>query len=210
MVHSIFEQLRGCIDGDADVVFKQLRDINVSLFDALYIGEGDKSGPYTRGEAAIIILYIIYAYSKESDFLILGAETSEERYGIAQRVNLPEYLHQKVVKLSCPVVRAVVVAYLNKQTGRVFKYLQLKKDLYEAALDNSLVKMNDDEGDFDIKGMSESDKYLKGLLNEIGDFEDQLRSELKFFYENKEEIDNLDALKKRNDNGNVESSKYIN
>lgn len=213
MVHSVYEHLKGCIGEPSDVIYKKLDEINCRLFEPLW-NEPDvncKAYIFNRDEAATIILYIIYAYSQHSDWLIIGADSAEEKVGIAERINMPEFLYQKVIKLQSSIVRKVVVHYLNTQSSRAFKYLSFKKDMYEAAMDNGIMSLTDKEGKVDLKAMSDADKYMKSLLEEMRQFEDELRAEYKFVYENKLDIEDAEAQMKKRGNlsGNVEGSKEI-
>jgi len=209
---SIYDHLKKCIGKSADTIFGKLDEINITLFAPLYQGSGeiqwgDEKKCYTHNEAALIIMYLIFAYSAESEFLILGMDVQEERYGIAHRVGLPEELHKDVISLISPLVRKVMMSYIDKQANRSFKYLSFKKDMYEAALNQSLQSLTDNNGNIDIQKMSDNDKYLNKLLVELKECEDQVRAEYNYYYENAEEVNTIS--KRRNDTGNIEHSNEI-
>lgn len=210
MILSVFEHIRGSLDVPAEAIFDKLAEINCKVFEPIHNQEED-GVVFNRAQSAKIIAYLLYAYSEQSDFLVLGADSQKEKQEIAERVELPEDLHEKVVRLSSGVVRKVVVNYLDTQSSRAFRYLSFKKDMYEAAMANALLKMKDGEGNMDMKEMVDTDKFLQSLLTQIKEYEDQLRSEYKYVYDNKEEIGHLEALhRKKRDSGNVENSQYIN
>lgn len=209
MIISIFEYMKDCISSDAATIFSKLKEINVSIFNELYIeeGEGEK---FSIAEAATITMYLLYAYSQESNWLILGVDTTSERLSIAERVGLPEYQHTPVIALGSPLVRTVMVKYINMQTSRPFKMLSFKKDMYEAAMSQGVLKLTDTNGGIDVKAMAEADKYMGKLLEDIKEYEDQLRSEYAIVYENMEEIKDIEkSIKAKKDTGNVENSEYI-
>lgn len=209
---SIYDHLKKCIGESADTIIGKLDEINITLFAPLYMGMGeiqwgDEKKSYTRDEAALIIMYLIYAYSAESEFLILGMDVQDERYGIAHRVGLPEELHKDVISLISPLVRKVMMAYLDKQANKAFKYLSFKKDMYEAALNHSLQSLTDNNGTIDIQKMSDNDKYLGKLLIELKECEDQVRAEYNYHFENADEVNIVS--KRRSDTGNIEHSNEI-
>ncbi len=210
---SIFDHLKKCIGESAETIIGKLDEINISLFAPLYTGleelefGEDQKTSYTREETAKIIMYLIYAYSAESEFIILGADVQDERYGIAKRVGLPENLYNDVISLRSPLVRKVMLAYLDKQVIRAFKYLSLKKNTYEAALNYCNESLMDSNGAVNMEKLADNDKYLGKLLLEVKAHEEEVRSEYNYYYENVDEVSTVS--KRRNDNGNIEHSSEI-
>lgn len=212
MIHSIFESLKSCINSPYEEIFTKLDEINVHLFEPLWNEEDDRdeNSVFTREESGAIIMYLIFAYSQHSEWLILGADGGSEKISIAERVNLPEYLYGKVVKLQSNVVRKVMVKYLDAQSSRAFKYLSFKKDMYEAAMANGILSLQDEDGKVDLKQMAQADTYMRSLLNDMKEYEEELRAEYNFVYQNKEAVEDIEkAMKRKTDTGNVEHSSYI-
>jgi hypothetical protein len=206
MIPSIYEALKTSFKKPLFEIITKLKQHNITLFEPLYIpnAKEDAEEAFKGQEAAFIIFYILFAYSQDSDFLIMGIDSLEEKKAIAEFVGLPEYLYAQVVNLKSSVVRGVALSYLDKQGSREFRHLQLMKDMYEQAL-SSLFS----EATVDIKSMSEVRKITESLLKDIQEYENKLRSEYKFIYDNKEELFNIDRVKAVNDNGNIENSKWV-
>ncbi len=211
MVMSVYDHMKGCIGCTPETVFSKLDEINVTLFNALHIRQTEDSEMFSRADSATITMYLIYAYSEKSEWLIIGADTADERQQIAERVGLPDSLTESVIKLKSSLVRKIILTYINTQTSRAFKYLSYKKDMYEAAMDAGMMSLTNEDGKIDVQQMVKSDEYLGKMLAEIKEYEEQLQAEYTFAYENKEEIDNIEAnVRKKNDTGNVENSIEIN
>lgn len=209
MVLSIFEHLKECIEASAETVIDKLEEININIFEPLLTAVENES-TFTRDEAARIIMYIIYAYSQDSPWLIFGMDSTVEKTQIAERLGLPENLHDRVISLKSEVVRKVIIRYLETSTSRAFKYWSFKKDMYEAAMANGVLSMIDKEGNVDLKSMSAADIYMGKMLEELKEYEDQLRSEYKARFDNMEDLQNAESIySKKRDGGNVEQSQHI-
>jgi hypothetical protein len=208
MTASIYDALKDCIGAPLKDIQDILKVINIDLFDALWIPQEGKELEFAHQELPAVIMYLIHAYSKQSKMLIFGADYIEQKRNIAERVGLPLYLHGKVVKLKSELFRMVMIKYLEYQGSRPFKHLQLKVAAYEAIENINFNAMFIENAD--TKKINENVKIKDSLFLEIQDFEDQLRNEFKFMFDNRE--DAMDAGGEGNsiDNGNLENSKYIN
>lgn len=161
---------------------------------------------FEREEPVPIISYIVYAYSKDSPYLVLGRDHAQEKLYIAEKiVDLPEYLKSACVQLKNETVSRAIGGYLDMQDAPVFKRLKYKQDLYES-LSNSLIKDMSSEN-VDVKTMVENDKYLDRLLHDIHELEDKLRQRYSYVYINKEDLNSKKEIKEVS--GAVENSEHI-
>jgi hypothetical protein len=163
---------------------------------------------YEPGYAKYIVTYIMYAYSQDSPYLVLGRESAQEKLHIAENiVNMPESLVGDCVKMNSSTVGEVIAAYLDWQGDNDYKRLNYKRDLYEK-LSSAMLKDLGGEDGVDVKKMIENDKYLDQLLVDIHEMEERLGQRYKYVNINKEEIEDRRKQVKEV-SGNIENSEYI-
>lgn len=218
MIASVFDALKDCIGAPLCDIKAILNNIAIDFFAPLWTSpvskddEPAKERDFTDEEVPAVIMFLMYAYSKDSRMLVFGSDFIEEKLRIADKVQLPEYLHGQCIKLQSECFRLVMLNYLEYQGSRAFRSLQLKKDMFEATETFNFNNLYAQE--FDIKMMENNMKIKDRLLEEIKTAEEQLKSEFKFIYDNKEEIIVArDQSRKRGetvDNGNLENSQWIN
>ena len=213
MTASVYSALKDCIGAPLKDIQDILGVINIDLFDALWTPVEGKEMEFTHKDLPSVIMYLVHAYSKDSKMLIFGAEYVEQKRNIAEKVGLPYELHGKVLKLKSELFRAVMIKYLDYQGSRPFKHLQYKIAAYEAIENinfNTLFAAG--STDVDAKKMNENTKIKDSLFLEIQEFEDQLRNEFKFLFDNKEDAEDAGKEDREGliDNGNLENSKWIN
>lgn len=208
MTASVYDALKDCIGAPLSDIQEILKVINVDLFDELWIPKEGKEMEFSHKELPSVIMYLIHAYSKQSKMLIFGADYIEQKRNIAERVGLPLELHGKVVKLKSELFRMVMIKYLDYQGSRPFKHLQLKVAAYEAIENINFNAMFTENTD--AKKINENVKIKDSIFLEIQEFEDQLRNEFKFMFDNKEDAADAGMDGSTIDNGNLENSRYIN
>ncbi len=100
---------------------EELRDyfsrINLRLFDAIF----SKLDPL---QAHQTVLYIVSAYSEDSPLQILRQDNKEEKLGICEFLEIPEFLRLNLMDLKDPDVRRAVTSYLNQFAGPLYKSWQ--------------------------------------------------------------------------------------
>lgn len=96
-----------------------LHTINLTIFDPIF----HKSSK--AEEAKQKILFIITAYSEESPLLILRQDSNEEKEGICEYLQIPEYMRGPLKQLSDREVRQATTQYILQFAGPLFKALKL-------------------------------------------------------------------------------------
>lgn len=224
MTASIYHALKDCIGAPLQDIKDILDAIAIDFFHPLFeplpvpVNEESTELPvdtfeFTDAQLPSVIMFLIYAYSKESKMLIMGADFSEEKVRIADKVSLPVELHGKVLKLKSEKFRKVMMKYLDYQGSRAFKHLQLKRDMYEAVEANSFQTLfAGEDGSMDAKALTSLATMKNNLLEEILDYEEKLKSEFKFVYDNIDDAEQAskDSKKATSDNGNIENSPWLN
>ncbi len=95
-----------------------LKKINLSIFNEIY----EEQKPI---EAHQIILYILCAYSEDSPLLILRQDSNEEKEGICDYLEIPDYLRGNLKQLKDRTTRQATTQYLLQFAGPLFKALKL-------------------------------------------------------------------------------------
>lgn len=171
-------------------------NINCILFAPIF-------NKYTASEAKIIVLYILYCYSEESPWLILNADSIDQKNHIANTLQLPEYLRSGVINMEDDEVRGCIVDWLDFQGKKEFRLLKIKETQYEV-ISNSLIKTIDPGK---MKDFIEMSKYSDTLQAEIKNIKERMRVEYEFIYINKEQAESVGKAKSQT--GNVENSQWI-
>ncbi len=83
-------------------------------------------------EAKQIILFILAGYSEDSPLLILRQDSKEEKEGICEYLQIPEYLQGNLINLTDPDIRKTITAYILQFAGPLFRALKL----YEIQLED--------------------------------------------------------------------------
>lgn len=106
-------------DQPANILQEYLHTINLNIFDDIF----HKS--QNLEEAKQKILFILTAYSEDSPLLILRQDSKEEKEGICEYLNIPEFLRGNLMTLQEPEVRKATTQYLTQFAGPLFKALML-------------------------------------------------------------------------------------
>lgn len=96
--------------------------INLLLFGNILSG-------YEKEESYYIVMYILYAYSEESPYLINRANSEKEQQAICTRLQMPEYIQGWVLVLppEKPNIRTAIIDYLEYFAGELWRNLQYLK-----------------------------------------------------------------------------------
>lgn len=181
-----------------------LHGINCTVFDEVFAGFPDMEAKYT-------IMYILYAYSQDSNYLIMGAAYEREKKGICELLDMPEYLADRLVNLVDNAVRECILSYLEEYSNAEWKNLQFLKMQYSAfqrSITNKEIK--DENFQHDVKGSIAATRALEGLSKQIERIESTIRQRYKHMEANKDDVNKAKA-KSQNvaRNASVESSPYI-
>lgn len=202
---SIYHAVISRKDRVAKELFEDLETIYPGLFTDLLRIEGGE--PYAK----LALMYIIFAYSKESPVLVLGERFSKQKIKIADYVQLPDRLLGPVVNLQSRIVREVVTSYLNAQQDRRWQHYIKDKELYDDMFDESLKFTRKDDGKPDFKLILDAAKHRRELLTQIEEQEKAFKSEgeYAFVMENMEEIKKIGKESNGSQSMKLESSPHV-
>lgn len=186
MTTSIFAAVNQHIDLSPELFIQEINSIVPELFTEL-IDAG-----FSNSETKSIIIYIVYAYSKESKMLVLGQGYEIQKDKIFKMANLPDYRRSDIVLMKNPCIRKTILEYLESQAHRDFRHLIQKYELYEALCASQLSNIRDEDGEVNYKEMMESSKYIDKLLEDIKKMEADYKIEYKFVELNFEEMQVMD------------------
>jgi hypothetical protein len=141
-----------------------------------------------KEEALPVIKYIVYAYSRDSELVLLEGNWANNKEAIAIKVGLPEDGREDVVDLKNETVRECITRYLTMQGDRDFRHLQLTRDLYERLLDQLYETMYNKEGEFDKDKILADRKALADLYDEMIELEERVRSKNIHIYDGMKQI----------------------
>lgn len=118
MTTSILNDLLLLKGKDLLEILNYFNAINLNIFDAII-------SKYNDQESKQIILFIVCAYSEDSPLLILRQDSKEEKEGICEYLQIPEYLRGGLIQLSDADTRKTVTQYILQFAGPTFKALKL-------------------------------------------------------------------------------------
>jgi hypothetical protein len=113
--------------GKTDAQFKSiLNEISCFVFDRVF------SVFTIEGEAKQVVMYILYAYSKESPMLIFMADSEKEKEGICRNLNIPDYLANRLITLDSeigndPILMECINDFLEMYAPQDWRTLQFLK-----------------------------------------------------------------------------------
>jgi hypothetical protein len=161
-----------------------LSKINLTIFDDVYEA-------MSTLEAHQAVLFILCGYSEESPLLILRQDTKEEKIGICDFLNIPDFRRPDLMNLKTPVVRRATTDYLQQFSGPLFRSLMFLKIQYndlELDVTNraAAVKKTETKDEvstttetFDYKEHGKAITEMIRLGREVDKLEKQLRDQVK-------------------------------
>lgn len=116
------------------------------------------------------IRYIVWAYSKNSDCIILGMDWLKNKKLIFDKTLLQDVYYEDLVLLKNPIIVTTILRWLHLQDSEVFTRLQMLKDLKQEMMASSymLISLVDYDQKFKNAG------YVKALSKDIDDLEQEL------------------------------------
>lgn len=134
-------------DQPPEQLIEHLKTINLTIFNAII-------SKYPLLEAKQTILFILTAYSEDSPLLILRQDATDQKEGICEYLNIPEYLRGGLLQLTDPEVRKTVTKYIADFSGPLFRALKL----IEIQLDDLNMAITNRE--YTVKGKAEGEDKL--------------------------------------------------
>lgn len=175
MLLSFFHTIAPLKDSPQQEILEACENIKPGLFSQLE--DAEELPKYQIGN---IILYILFAYSKESPKIVMGVSMRSIKEVIATYLDLPDTLYRHTVDMESKVVRRVVMEYLDYQVDRDFRHLMWKKDLYELMVNSQMEDAFNEEGKLDLKAVREINKELDNLLDDIEEYEEKMATKFEF------------------------------
>ena len=162
-----------------------LHSINLTLFDSIF-----HNSPSIQ-EAKQKVLYILTAFSEESPLLILRQDSREEKEGICEYLQIPEFLRKNLMELSDHETRRAATQYISQFAGPLFRslmFMKIQSDDYELMITNrdfaiKKTEMIDDKEvtteTFDVKEHGKAIAEFARLSKTIDTLEKQIRQQVK-------------------------------
>lgn len=156
--------------------------------------------------AKIALLYIMHAYSIDSEAVLLESNWAKNKKAIADKVQLPDHMWNDLVMLKSKPVQQVIRDYLSFQQDDDWKHLQMNRDVYELTID--AIYVGKGEG-VDFSDIISKRKLAGELRDEITQLQEAFKDKYRFVYENLGEIAKVVANDKGGSNSlNIEDNKY--
>ena len=183
MIISILNDALEIKDQPAEILQQYLHDINLNIFDPIFYNCSSLT------EAKQKILYILCAYSEDSPLLILRQDSKEEKEGICEYLQMPDFLRSKLYTLEELEVRRAATEYLTRFAGPLFRtmmFLRIQYDDQQLAITNKTysIKKTEELKDeiltktetFDNKEHGIAIRELAKLGKEIAFFEKEIKA----------------------------------
>lgn len=188
MITSFFHEIAPLKGGNQQTILEACESIKPGLFSQL-----EDTDDLPRAHIGDIIMYIIFAYSKESPKVVMGVSMRSVKEVIATYLKLPDNLFQYTVEMKHSVVRRVIMEFLDYQLDRDYRHLMWKKDLYELMINAQMEDVMDEEGKLDMKKVREYSKELESLLTDIESYEAKMATRFQFVIDNVNDINEVDS-----------------
>lgn len=129
-----------------------------------------------RGDFGCIIKYVLYAYSSESDMLIIGSDWIKTKRKIFERCSVmpKDSFYEDLIHLKNKIVLDCIQKWLDYQDEAVFTLLQTLKDLMAELQMSCLTEIKKSSGEIDYTQKYLNAGYVADLRNRIKDLESEL------------------------------------
>ena len=199
MITSILNDCLQIKDQAPEDLVQYLHDINLNIFDPIF-----HSTPNLT-EAKQKILYILCAYSEDSPLLILRQDSKEEKEGICEYLQIPDFVRGPLLELKEVEVRRASVEYLERFSGQEFRTLMFMKiqlgDMERDITNRNFSTKKDEIYYYDIKEHGRALQECRRLATEISKMETSIKSKIKYLG-----IENMDKWLSRGIKKNSSSS----
>ena len=186
MTTSILNDLLLLKNSGKEKIQEYLKATNITIFDTIF-------QKYTEIEAIQIVLFIVCGYSEDSPLVIIRQDHNEEKNGICEYLQIPEFLRNNLINLVDNEIRWAITKYLTDFSGQLFRSLMFMKiQLNDFDLDitnrrfsiKDVEKGKDDEPDvvtyfYDIKEHGKAIAEHARLSKQIDLLEKQIKAQVK-------------------------------
>lgn len=172
-------------------------------------------------EAQQTVLFILCAYSEDSPLLVLRRDTDEEKEGICEYLNIPDYMRGKLKQLTDSDTRKATTEYIRQFAAPTFKALKLMEIQMEdlnMAITNREYLVEKEDGEikislYDFKEHTKAVAQYELLCKRKDALEKELKNTVQYkgLSEMKEyKFQNIDKKLSKGTGGiSLENSKYI-
>lgn len=120
------------------------------------------------------IRYIVWAYSKDSDCVILGTDWVENKKRIFDKANLQKEYYYDLVELQNRIVLKTIQRWLDFQDSSVFSQLMMLKDLQQEMQESATTDIKNAQLEINYDQKFKNAKYVNELKIMIEDLEQEL------------------------------------
>ena len=164
----------------------------ISIFEPIYNqtekqGEGEEEivkTKFTGQTPKYIILYILYAYSEDSPYLVLGSNPEKEKEAIIEKLQIPELWHNMLINLEDKSVRDAALDYISTYATplwfRDFQILRIQHSDAAIRIAKGITKYNKDTEEYepDEAGQSRAVKNYEDFGKRLQKMEDDIRNQV--------------------------------
>lgn len=194
-MRSLFTEIINKKDQTQKSLFEYINGVAPELFELLL-------EPWQK-IAKNVMVYIAYAYSYDSDYIIKGTSWQDNKKALASLAGIAEYNVEAISNLKSEPTKKVILAYLEWQGNREFRHLQTNKDMYDFLTTEIIKDMTKETPDF--AEMDKKRKWRDELLDDINKLEEKLNQKYKPIIVLQAEIKN-----KETSDMDLANSQYIN
>ena len=129
-----------------------------------------------KGDFQCVIRYILLAYSKESEMLVIGSDWGKTKKKIFEAAAIKPNVHfyTDLVHLKNRAVLDCIKRWLDYQNDETFEMLQTLKDLKTELQMSTLTEIKKSSGEIDYDQKFKNAEYCINLQGMIKDLESQL------------------------------------
>lgn len=164
---------------------------------------------YGRELAHKMVLYIIYAYCKDSEHLFLSHNWTQNRNTVYQLLGSDERMFEPLVMQNNKRFRQIIGEFLEMQGDQDFKFLKSNEDLYDELYNDFMENRRGDDGKIDFKVVQDKRKMLFDLWNEIQELKERIRDKNMHIYDNLKQIADKEKENSADLSLNIEKSPLV-
>lgn len=128
------------------------------------------------GDFSCVVKFILYAYSIESEMLVIGADWVKTKRKIFEKVCLRPWgsVYEDIVLLKNPSILETIKKWMDYQDNDLFEQLQILKDLRAEMQLTCLTPIKKSGGEIDYDQKYKNAQYSVELKKTIKDLESEL------------------------------------
>lgn len=190
MITGLYEQIWKMQDMSADLFIQAMQEFTNGLFDRILNDNEFHGQPLKKA----IIMYIIIAYSYDSEMIVMSFNQATERDKIMSIAKVPDAYRGAVVLLQNISVRQTVLKYLDAQGEFDWAHLKKKETIYNDLMEASVEDFTDESGKKDFKKILENSKYCDTLYAEMEALKEKIREKFRHPLDRIEEVKKLQEI----------------